>query len=223
MDIAEKIEKLLSLATSDNENEAKLAMEKAMALLTKYNLTMEDIKQNDYAGELVKEGERKQIVDKYIQDILQDFFFVDFVLMRGYHNDPRHVNIKMFGKKENVKVAAYVYDFLAKKFQQLWRKYKKTYGGSRNSYFAGLHRGLSSQLENGQKKVESETGLMVVKDPRIREFMEQEEGPIRDASNRAKRLTDARAFNQGKDDGKNIRIHKGVESKAVNRGRRLTG
>jgi len=44
--ILEKIQKLLSLATSDNEHEAKAAMDKANALLVKHNLSMQEAKEN---------------------------------------------------------------------------------------------------------------------------------------------------------------------------------
>ena len=41
--IIERIQKLLSLANSDNENEAQLAASKANELLTKYNLSLQEV------------------------------------------------------------------------------------------------------------------------------------------------------------------------------------
>jgi hypothetical protein len=51
MDIIEKIQKLLALATSDNENEAQMAAKRAQELLLKYNLKLTDVE--------LEEGEEK--------------------------------------------------------------------------------------------------------------------------------------------------------------------
>ena len=41
--VLDKIRKLLALATSQNENEAAAAAEKAQALIAEYNLTAQDL------------------------------------------------------------------------------------------------------------------------------------------------------------------------------------
>lgn len=55
--IMEKIQKLLSLANSDNENEAKMATARANELLIKYNLNLQQIEdhQNDYMVQTIED------------------------------------------------------------------------------------------------------------------------------------------------------------------------
>lgn len=75
--IANRIQKLLKLAESSNENEAKLAAEKANELLMRYNLTNADIERqaSDYGYIDIYTG-RTKVEDKFINTILAECFFV---------------------------------------------------------------------------------------------------------------------------------------------------
>ena len=53
-DIRDKIAKLLSLADSSNENEARAALLKARALMAQHKLCPEDIKREERSGVIVQ-------------------------------------------------------------------------------------------------------------------------------------------------------------------------
>jgi hypothetical protein len=68
-EIIEKIQRLLALANSDNEHEAKLAAERATALLTKHNLSMQDIavEEREYESiHFMGVSSRMQMEQKYL-------------------------------------------------------------------------------------------------------------------------------------------------------------
>lgn len=229
--IIEKIQKLLSLANSSNENEAKLAAQKATELLTKYNLSMQEVEvsQREYeAMHYAGKNSRSPMEHKYIFGLLTKFFFVKVVRGRkiDYVTMKKHVVWSFFGQEHNVKIAHFVFAFLDNTFNNLYAEYKKTNETertSRNSFYFGLYRGLREQLEAGKKKVESETGLVVVNDPGIDDFIESQVGKTRNVPTRSSGRYDSAAFNKGVEQGKNIRISMALDRGAGKSGKVLSG
>ena len=85
--IINKIQKLLSLANSHNENEAKAAMNMANTLLLKHNLSIQQIEthideqKTQYQTKNVKEGlSTLRLHQKLISDLLQNHFFVKIII-----------------------------------------------------------------------------------------------------------------------------------------------
>lgn len=228
--IIDRIQKLLALANSSNEHEATAAANRAQALLVKYNLTMNDVE--------VEEGEQKYMAEKietdraristewkYIQSLLQEFYFIRIVHSKkpaysdGMPAFTRSGRLKTYvvylfiGKPHNVKIAQFVKDFLTRAFKDLFEQYKKQTGAenrSRDSYYAGLYKGLCEQLKATQKQVEDETGLVVVEDPGLDKH-------INDMFNKLKsrdistNVHDPEAIKAGTEDGKKLRIARGLD------------
>ena len=213
--IQSKIQKLLSLAQSDNENEAKRAAEMASELMLKYNLNLQEIKEEkEYTESVINDGrKRKNSLDKYIIDLMGRYFFVKVLTLRtrtGY-------SISVMGTSENVESALYARDFLTATFKRLWKNYKsdnRLTEKSRDSYQYGLWLGFREQMEARKKKVEQETGLVVVKDYALDRYMASLHGPTYRGKAGA-RVHDRSAANQGAQDGRNIRIAKGVSSQST--------
>jgi hypothetical protein len=213
--ISEKIQKLLSLATSSNENEAKLAANKASELMVKYNLRLQDLKEKlEYNKDVLDVQVRAKIEDKFIIPILTEYFFVKIVSSKENFGKTYYI----LGEEENVKIANYVYLFLKRTFRDLWKSYKKetkSPKGYQQSYYYGLYSGLKTQLEATKVKVQEETKAVVVTDANLNKFMKSAFPRIRSKSTKVNHR-DARAEYRGLSDGQNIRINKGVESKATN-------
>ena len=147
--IVDKIRKLLALATSSNEHEARLAAEKANELLIRHNLKMQDLgEEGDYAKDPVLVAGRLKPQTDWIVSILQQHFFVVAASSRQYY---RHQTILyLVGKKTNLEIAHYVYVFLDRTFPGLWQQWKAEQGrraGLRKNYYHGLHNGLNYQLD----------------------------------------------------------------------------
>lgn len=173
-DIIEKIQKLLALATSPNEYEARLATEKANELLIKYNLKMQDVASydaDDFIDRVVDDFDRSPVEFKFICPIIQLHFFVG-VYYNNIVNGPKA--LRFVGTATNVAIATYMFEFLNRKFKLLWGMYVIEFDApttSKQSFYLGLKQGILEQLTLKRAAVEQEAGLVVVTDPRIKQAL----------------------------------------------------
>jgi len=189
--IIEKIQKLLQLANSDNENEAKSATNRANELLLKYNLNLQQI--NDYQTEygtkdVASTGLTLKPYQKMIAQLLQEFFFVRILISKKFvgYSSGRWASrnaarsqyqkvIQLVGTKENCQIAGYIFDYLNQAYPKLWEEYysrnARVDHKDKTSYFTGLTRGIANMLDETKWKVENETGLVLKKDPKLDEFI----------------------------------------------------
>lgn len=221
--VVEKIKKLLALATSSNEHEAKLAAEKANELLVGHNLTMQDIGnqcQREYEGKVVADRSEMRTEDKWIMPILKRHFFVRPIY--GRNRILKKTKWTLVGEKVNVEVAAYVYDFLTIKFKELWKEFRKTTSceeRERQSYYSGLSVGLDMQMVKARKKVEGEWGLVIIADPNLKKAVEDIVGRTRPSNFGRGSATNEDVKNAGIEDGKQIKIQRGIGESGGNSGR----
>ncbi len=151
-----KIEKLLNLAQSANENEAALAMAKVQELYEKYNLdklSSENFNQQNVTL-IISTGKKRLTVNySLISNILQNHFFVRVIFGSQYSalNDESYQIIYILGDKENVLMAEYVYYFLLRQVDTLWLSYskqKKLPSRYKLSYQRGILAGFYKKLDN---------------------------------------------------------------------------
>ena len=216
--ITKKIQKLLSLAESSNEHEAKAAANMAQELMVKHNLQSVDLEESEYGENVIDEYKRANVQSKYVIDLLDRFFFVKPVTARRARRNEktlrieRYTTLEIFGTKENVEIAQYTYGFLMRAFDRSWKEYKRETGApasSKQSYMVGLWRGLKEQLSTTRKKVENETGLVVVQDHGLSSYMFSKIGATKQRNSRTK-VGDSQAANSGKEAGRNMRISRGI-------------
>jgi len=218
--VTEKIKKLLALATSSNEHEAKLAAAKANKLLIKYNLTMQDVdfseEKRNYENKTFT-APKRSVEDKFIFVILNSHFFVDVVIGRGAtyftKSGNRRTEFKyhFVGEEVNVEIAKYVHNFLTMKFKDLFNEFKKGCDGKpdRRAYYAGLQAGLNEQLSATRKEVTEETGLVVVPDPGLEKFKFSEFGRL-GSKQFSGYGNDAASREAGHEQGKKLKIARGL-------------
>lgn len=221
--LIEKIQKLLALAESPNENEARAAAEKANALLIEHNLSMQEVEnaQFNYTNDTLHEGKSMMTEFKYIGSIIQKHFFCRVVVSRSRRE--RKTTLLIAGEKTNVEVAKYIWAFLNRTYKDLWDKHKKATGlgqSSRQAYFVGLSEGLSEQLTVQRKKIEDDRALVLKRNPELDKFMQKEFGRTGTYSTSSGRQ-DAEAQAAGREHGKAIQIRRGVTSTDGNKGRLL--
>lgn len=128
--ILRKIEKLLNLAQSANENEAVLAMENVQNLYEKYHIKkILEQSHQDYFS-LVFNLKKRKVPSSYslISYILQQHFFVKSIFSELYDPflDEVHKTIEVFGSRHNVLMAEYVFHFLRDRIDLLWKQYQKS-------------------------------------------------------------------------------------------------
>ncbi|MFP3982231.1 MAG: SprT-like domain-containing protein [Desulfurivibrionaceae bacterium] len=233
-----KVEKLLSLARSANENEAALAMEKAGALMEKYNLRDLSAEGGGYTCTIIN-SRRKRLegYQRRICTILQEYFYVKVVLSRLYdpEKDQYHKTMELLGRQENVEIAGYCYYFLENRLPMLWKQHRKTSRDkgirARNSYYYGLLEGfrdkLRKQEENrrsGPAKKESSIRTRSIvcleNDPGLQEFLRQRYPGLAKGRKTTSRV-DSGIFAAGREKGGTIVFHKGVTDKQGDNGRLL--
>jgi len=161
--IVSKIQKLLALASRNtNQAEMESAMAKAIELATANNIDIAKLELagqkmvREYVKESVAMGQRLPICGQYIRWIIQKHFNVK-VLTNGNRQSGR--SVIYIGTQTDIEMAKFVNNFLEERFMGLWHSHKATTNAplsARESYFAGVHRGLCDKL-TAQKKVTETT------------------------------------------------------------------
>ena len=222
--LLERAEKLLSLATSDNEHEALLAMQKVQELYAKYNLTRIQEKKGAQWGYLVIRLKKKR-VERYqsvIASILNDHFFVEVIHTSLYAPEDcsDYKALELLGTRENVLMAEYVFHFLENQLSGLWKSYnpkRQSSLASRNSYYLGVLAGFREKLEASKTQMEKNLplqkgeslSLMVQEDPELENLVKSRH-PKLNRLRGGRRLHDGKAFMAGKKEGRSLVIRKGI-------------
>lgn len=227
-----RVGKLLALATSANQHEAALAMEKASRLITRHNLQqlLEDTRSQFTSHIIHTHSQRLETWQRKICVILLQFFHVRVVTADLYDplRDTHYKTIELFGRQENVTIAEYCYAFLAGKIASLWQENRIRIGGkgirSKNSYYLGLLQGLHDKLQ-GQKTAitppvpdqspattQTATSLTVLIEAEaaaLNRFVGRRFPGLRKRSG-GRILIHGETYEQGRTDGRQIVLHKGV-------------
>jgi hypothetical protein len=237
-----RIGKLLALAGSANEHEAALAMEKASQLMARHNLQqIQEDAQSEFTS-LIINGRCKRLESwqHKICAILLRFFYVKVVTASLYDplTDTLHKTIEIFGRQENVAIAEYCYAFLAGKLAALWQQNRTKASGkgirARNSYYLGLLQGFYDKLlaqetlrdahipkkndaekkDGVQKKI---TALITAEDRALDRFVGMRFPRLRRRSGSGAMIY-RDTYEQGRTDGSQIVLHKGVADQGYERG-----
>jgi hypothetical protein len=228
-----RIGKLLALATSANEHEAALAMEKASQLMARYNLRqIEEDSHSAFTTLIINTRcQRLEGWQRKICSILLRFFYVKVVVSSLYDpmGDTQHKTIELFGRQENVTIAEYCHTFLAAKIASLWQENRGKIGGkglrARNSYYLGLLQGFYDKLQNRETSATAPTAgdqaaknattgislLIRTEEEALDRFVAMR-FPRLCKSARGRAMIHRETYEQGRTDGGRIVLHKGVTS-----------
>lgn len=216
--IKEKIQKLLALATSPNENEAKAALLKAKELMAKNKLTeadFEDMKKQELktfkcediswttdSGRIWMTTLAKLICDEYL-----------CVSAWGTKSGTRTHVLYITGMEEDLEVCKavmeYAVGFVGGRIEYLQRKYSRQDPKAvANSYAEGFILGLELAFEE-QKEQHPEWGLVVVKSEEVEDYAKG----LGSKNVRTKKAAfDPLAYLRGQNDGKNFNTRKAIGS-----------
>jgi len=236
--LLEKVDKLLSLANSVNEHEAKLAMKKAREFILRYNLKrVKKDEKTKYVYKII--NHKKKRIENYqrkICSILSNFFFVDIVCSYLYdatHCDT-HRTIELLGTLENVLMAEYVYFFLLNQLESLWAYHQSKTGAlfrEKRSYWLGIIEGFREKLEQ-MEKIKSEipnnkcsnqetiSALICAEDKMLSKFKSDRFPRLFSPSHQHPKIY-KKTYISGKEDGRKLNLYKGITRKDGHKGKLL--
>jgi hypothetical protein len=238
--ILEKVKKCLSLAQSNNENEAFIAMKKANELIEKYNIErIEQGSDSKYVHAII--NHKKKRIENYQRSIcliLKDYFFVEVVYSYLYDadNGETYKTIEILGTAENVIMAEYVYHFLLNQLEILWNAHKSKRGYRSNkkkrSYWLGVLRGFGDKLAhletdhgNRQKpdteELTTTSALICAQDKMLTHFLDMRFPRLHNHKPQSTTL-DRSTFRAGIKDGKQLTLHRGVTQNSSFQGKLLS-
>lgn len=214
--IIEKIKKLLSLAESNNENEALSSLAKARKLMAKYKIEISEIQsEQDNKEKIIKDGfgityNGRQVWKGNLSVIISD----NFGCYCYINNSDK--NIIILGKETDVKVVQQLILFginiIEKESAKLVKEYKRVGRSTRGltkEYGLGFCKGVKEKFEKQNKSNTEGCQLMIIKDKDVeKEFKALHTRKSRSKSRRYSEHEDAYAkgYKEGKQFSANGRL-----------------
>jgi hypothetical protein len=171
--IVEKIQKLLALSESSNENEAQLSMLKAQELLAKHKLSLEEVKEfkaynSDIKEKISSVSFTKAKWKSHLAQLIADNFGC-----YHYFRSRRTHTIAFFGREEDITVCNIVLEYAIDCIESTVKRLRYQYSrngystkGLENDYALGFIAGLEKKFEE-QKRANQEWGLVLAKDKEV--------------------------------------------------------
>jgi hypothetical protein len=224
--VYERVRKLLALGQSDNDNEAELALAKAHELCLKYNIEQQSAT-SDYSLRLVGPVMRRVPSVMYrVANIVSDFYFVQYICNR-YRclpgSDLPRQQFELYGTRENLDLAEYVFYYLLNQGELCWQRFKATnrlQGSSKRlSYLRGLYEGFSDKLARRHQALRTEKALVWLGDPDLDAFYATRNPSVKFTYSRSRIYRDA--HEAGMADGARLEVSPGI-NRGESRGRLLS-
>jgi hypothetical protein len=227
--ILKVVSKLLALAGSPNEHEARLALAKARELLLKHNIEEAEVGGARRFGlrRLGPVRGRHHHYETVIGTLLRDYFFVRVIWVHTYESQAHKPGsvLEVHGTETNLEMAEYVYAYLANTLDLLWGDYQKTArkrtrgSHERLRYFAGVVEGFRDTLQKQAVVIEHKHALVFKGDRQLDEHVRYHHPRL--ASRRTGGAQISQAFADGKREGRNLRLRKPISRSRDRATRRL--
>lgn len=160
----DKLAKLLNLSKSANQNEADLALQKAVKMAAEAGIDLAIVEARgtnpaeklEMVEEQVECGQRLPTTQNYASMLLNAHFGVR-VLYNGNRFCGRR--IKILGDKKDVEFAKFVNEFIQDEMQRRWEYYKRANSlsvKSKPTFLYNCWRGLNDKLTEARKAAEQE-------------------------------------------------------------------
>jgi len=211
--LLERISRLLSLASSENQHEAESAMTAARRLMLKHNILEVSLGTVEHGfRHLGIPTLRRQAWQRTLANILSEYFFVEVIIVPVFdvHQGKNASVVEICGTSTNLEVAAYAHDFLERSANELWLERKRQEGaarGGRNAFLLGVMSGFRDKLAR-ERNGEKGQGLIWIGDPLLGRYFRRRHPYIRSVSGRGVRRDDA--FTAGQAAGERLIFRRGV-------------
>lgn len=216
--IIDKVKKLLALSKSSNEHEAGLALENANKLLMKHNLEMADIDEVSLS-DIIEENDLilgKRIMSWKI-DLLNAVMRLNGcqILMHRVRNGNKRISA--IGKKHNIEVSIFMYDYLIKTMDRTLKEKQKDDVIDPFSYRMGFCSAISRKVNEILQERERNkndfndacTALVVLDKALVNQFMNEKYKNIKEEKSKTS-YKDRMSFMQGHIAGENTGLNSQV-------------
>lgn len=164
--VLRKVQKLMALATSSNQNEAEQAMIKSQQLLLKHNIDSKYIGGQEEEKIFIKRIMKQRRENAKMRSIARilETFFVTTVYSRG----DSCIYLEIMGDAVNIEIAEYVATILDRELERLWEQAQNLANlkgiVAKNSFFLGLARGYCNKIQALKREYTNEVSnaLMVL-------------------------------------------------------------
>ena len=185
--IIDKIEKLLSLASSDNENEARDAMTKARELMAKYEIKREQLHEGQEEERAIVHYTSPPFRDdwcKMIASVIADNFR-SRVISSSRRGSGGAYRLKFFGYDEDAEICINIFNYAVKVIRNRFATLRAIYADAgrefgRNekmNYIAGFCQGLDRNFEE-QKKQSQSFALALVTPEAVNRYVNELPGVV---------------------------------------------
>lgn len=212
--ILRKVQKLLSLAQSDNPHEAQSAMATANTLLLQHNLRLADTEPRGYTRRRIGgESGRISMAWKLIGAILSDFFFVECIWVSTYdaRQNIEKRQLEIMGRPGNVEMGEYVHHFLHSSLLGLVRSRKRLRIKTGRDFQCGVILGFKESLEQ-KREINRERGLIWVSDPGLSRFFK--DNYPRTASLQGRGVSRGQDLQAGKEEGRKLVLRRPLHERS---------
>lgn len=163
--IIDKIEKLIALSGSDNENEAKAAMMKAQELMAKYEIEMSQLNPEKQKERPVVGYTSQSFRDDWVIDlsslIAGNFRCRSIILSRRYSGGA--FRIRFFGFDEDAQISINIFNYAVKVIRKrmsvlraIYTEAGREFGrNEKMNYVEGFNAGLHKNFEQQKQRSES--------------------------------------------------------------------
>jgi hypothetical protein len=218
--ILDRIAKLLALADSPNEHEAQAAMSAAQRLMLKHNIEAAITGTGELScfRHVGKPTGRVSEHERRLAMILDEHFFVQVIWVPVWRvaEGKRGSVLEVCGSRDNVELAAYVYDFLMHAAVSLYNEDRRRRGDrshqARRKFLAGVMSGFHERLQRERRKSEAE-GLVWSSDPALTKYFRKRHPYVRWA--RHSISAGGEAYSRGQRAGQQLVLHRGIKSGAA--------
>ena len=221
-----RVRKLLALAASSNEHEARAAMASAQRLMLKHNLEVaQSLDARRYGfRHLGHPTGRVPEAERILAGILGAHFFVECIWIPVWRPlaGTRGMVLEVCGTLENLELAEHVHGFLVATAERLWREWRRASRApdrARRAYQAGVMSGFRETLET-QAARHREEALVWVGDADLKAYQRRRYPHVRSVSYASSARSDANAA--GREAGRNIVLSRPVAAPSSPARRLLT-
>ena len=158
--LLQRVEKLLALATSSNEHEALLAMQRVQEIYARHDIARLRARTRGTYEVITIRLDKKRVdrLTSVICGILSEHFFVEVIYGSQYVAEAlgHYPSIELIGTRANVSMAEFVFRFLKERLDSLWTDYRKRTrcaAGARRDYMHGLLSGFRDKLSESRPQV----------------------------------------------------------------------
>ena len=221
--VMRRVQKLLALAGSDNENEAEAAANAAQRLMLEHNIAARGRPGRAYTSRALGPPVfRLSTHERILAGILARHFFVDVVFCGAYVPDAgkNATYIEVSGTNDNLAMAEWIHGFLLAAAERVWRHHLAVGGvGGRDRlrFLNGFMSGVGDKLAREAVK-NSAQGLVWIGDPDLKEHVRRRHPRLHTTSIRA--VVDE-AHARGRAAGNEVVISRPVTEATAARGRLL--